>query len=162
MVGGVRAQGDLEQGRSGRNPLLKMLYKALRCFISMMPDSVNTQRAVAQMDLEGNDDLLCGFATSFITAQEASLEIVYPNLQPCLSLFNASGDRCHLDGWLPDVGKKRLWVVSDSILSLYHEESPKTRRHFSILWEENASLWQPYISEERVRAAFKCLSRGLG
>ena len=77
--GGVRAQGDLEQGRSGRNPWLKMLHKALRCFISMMPDSVNNHRAVVQMDLAGDDNLLCGFATSFITAQEANLEIVYPN-----------------------------------------------------------------------------------
>ena len=108
QVGGVGAQGDLVQGGAGRkrSPWLKMLYKALRCFISVMPGAVNTHRTISHMDLEGNDDALCSFAIAFITAREAEMEIVYPNLQPILSLFNASGDRCHLDGWIPDVAKK--------------------------------------------------------
>ena len=67
-VGGVGAQGDLVQRGANRNrsPWLKMPYKALRCFISVMPDAVNTHRTISHMDLEGNDDALCSFATAFI------------------------------------------------------------------------------------------------
>ena len=136
-VGGVGAQGDLEQRGVNRNrsPWLKMLYKALRSFISVMPDAMDTQRAVSHMNLEYDDDALCSFSKAFITAKETELEIVYPNLQPIPSLYdkNASGDRSHLDGWVPDLTRKKLWVISDSVLSLYNEESTKTRRPLGVL-----------------------------
>ena len=107
QVGGVGAQGDQVQRGANRNrsPWLKMLYKALRCFIFVMPDAMDTQRAVSHMNLENDDDALCSFAKAFITSKETELVIVYPNLLPILSLYdkNASGDRCHLDGWVPDL-----------------------------------------------------------
>ena len=84
-----------------------------------------------------------------ITAEETELEIVYPNRQPILSVFdkNASGDRCHLAGWVPDLTRNKLWVISDSVLSLYNEESPKMRRPFGVFWWENSHVWKPFITE---------------
>ena len=112
-VGGVGAQGDLEQGGVRRNisSWLKMLHKGLRSFISVMPDAMDTQRAVCNMNLEYDDDALFSFSKAFITAKETELEIVYPNLQPILILYdkNASGDRSHLDAWFPDLNRKKLW-----------------------------------------------------
>ena len=147
-VGGVGAQGDLEQRGVNRNrsPWLKILYKALRSFISVMPDAMDTQRAVSHMNLEYDDDALFAFSKAFITSKETELEIVYPNLQPILSLYDkkASDDRSHLDGWVPDLNRKELWVISDSVLSLYNEESTKTRRPFGVLWWKKFSCVEAF------------------
>ena len=68
-VGSVGAQGDLEQGgvHRSRSPWLKMLYKGLRSFISVMPDAMENQRMVANMGPEYDDDALCAFSKAFIT-----------------------------------------------------------------------------------------------
>ncbi len=133
-MGSVGAQGDLEQSgvNLNRSPCLKMLYKGLRSFISVMPDALENQRMVANMGLEYDDDALCDVSKVFITSKQTELEITYPNLQPILSLYDktAAGDRSHLDAYFPDLNKKKVWVASDSVLELYNSVSPKERRTF--------------------------------
>ena len=75
-----------------------------------------------------------------------SKDIVYPNLQQCLSICEASGDREHLNEWLPDTKKMKLWVVSHSVLSMYNY-SGDGYRHFSETWLDNPKLWDPWIEE---------------
>ena len=97
------AQGDLEQRgiqNPNRSPWLKMLYKGLRAFISLLPEAMENQRMVANMGLEYDDDALCDFSKAFITSKQTKLEIKYSNLQPNLNLYDkvpAAGDRSHLD-----------------------------------------------------------------
>ena len=84
-VAGVGAQGDLGQNfviNPNRSPWLKMLYKGLRPFISVMPDAMDNQRMVSNMNLEWDDDALCSFSKAFITSKATELEITCPNLQP--------------------------------------------------------------------------------
>ena len=84
-VAGVDAQGDLRQNfviNPNRSPWLKMLYKGLRAFISVMPDAMDNQRMVSNMNLEWDDDALCSFSKAFITSKATELEITCPNLQP--------------------------------------------------------------------------------
>ena len=64
---------------------------------------------IAIENLRGeDDDLSCNLATSFFLGAEASKDIVYPNLQKCLSVFIASGDREQLKQYLPDTMKFKL------------------------------------------------------
>ena len=67
------AQDDLEQRvvqNPNRSPWLKMLYKGLRAFISLMPEAMENQRMVANMGLECDDDALCDFIKAFITSKQ--------------------------------------------------------------------------------------------
>ena len=96
-------QGDLEQRgiqNPNRSPWLKMLYTGLRAFISLMPKAMESQRMVANMGLERDDEALVDFSKAFMTSKQTELEIKYPNLQPILALYDkdpAAGDRRNLD-----------------------------------------------------------------
>ena len=140
------AQGDLEQRGTqnpSRSPWLKMLYKGLRAFMSLMPEAIENQRMVANLGLEYDDDALVDFSKAFITSKQTELEIKYPNLQPILSLYDkvpAAGDRSHVDAYFPDLNKKKLWIACDSMLELYNSDKPKERRTFDEQWQENSRV----------------------
>ena len=124
LASGVRGQ------RQQRNPWIVVLHKAHRGFKAILPNAIENFVAWRTLRWKKTMTILFNLATSFFTATEASKEIVYPNLQKCLSLFEASGDREHLKEWLPDTKKMKLWVVSDSVLTLYNYKGDP-QRHVS-------------------------------
>ena len=127
-VAACAAQGDLEQQGTqkqnpSRSPWLKMLYKGLRAFISLMPEAMENQRIVSNMGLEYDDDALVDFSKAFITSKQTELGVKYPNLQPILALYDkdpGAGGRSHLDAFLPDLHPKKAWIASDSVLHMFN------------------------------------------
>ena len=135
-VAAFAADGDLEQQGIQRqnpasSPLLNMLYKGLRATISLMPEALENSRIVNGMGLGQNDDALVDFSKAFITAKQSELEIKYPNLQPILALFDKdprTGDRYHLDAFVPDLQPKKACIAADSVLHIYNSDKPKEQR----------------------------------
>ena len=49
---------------------MKMLYKGLRAFISLMPEAFENNRIVNGMNLDHDDEALVQFSKAFILAKE--------------------------------------------------------------------------------------------
>ena len=139
------ASGDREQ-RQQRNLWIAMLQRTPKGFMSILPNAIENLRGLASLKIEEYDDQLCILASTFFNAAEASKELVYPNLQQCLSVFEALGDREHLKQWYPDTMEFKLWVVSDSVLTMYNYKGDP-QRHVSHIWMDNPQVWSPFITE---------------
>ena len=150
-VAASAAEGDLvQQGiqvqRPTRSPWLKLLYKGLRAFISLMPEAFEHNRIVNGMNLDNDDEALVQFSKAFILAKESTGDIKYRNLGPIMSLFDKDM-LPFLDKYVPDLKPKKQWAAADSVLSLYNSASPKTMRTWQAQWEENDFVHKPFISE---------------
>ena len=135
-VAAFAAEGDLEQQGTqrqnpARSPWLKMLYKRLRAIISLMPEALENNRIVNGMGLDQNDDALVDFSKAFITAKQSDLEIKCCSLQALLNVFDKdprTGDRYHLDKFVPDLQPKKAWIATDSVLHMWSSDKPKEHR----------------------------------
>ena len=182
-VAAFAAEGDLEQQGTqkqnpARSPWLKMLYKGLMAFISLMLEALENDRVVTGIGLYQNDDALVDFSKAFITSKKSGLEIKYPNLQPILALYDEdprTGDRHNFDAFLPDLNPKKAWIASDSVLHMCNSDKPKDFRELEEQWQENSLAWKPFVKEavfcirdcvdildilEKIKAAFKDLEVG--
>ena len=81
-------QQGIQVQRPTSSPWLKLLYKGLRAFISLMPEAFEHNRIVNGMNLDNDDEALVQLSKAFILAKESTGDIKYRNLGPIMSLFD--------------------------------------------------------------------------